>query len=311
MALEIDFKIETTNCCNEVIFTDTTCRYDSSRPAFCCDGYGSDGNIDQTSISYTRFNWALPNNSAYTNIDLGWKPNVGAMTKFTIDSGTNGVIVVCIGGVQIGKEIFVDTIAKLRDALVLAINLNTATTGWYAVATNFLTNEITIYNVSRSTEFNGLGLTLYVNGDLVVTIPVVPTDYNTTSGGDDLSDSLSITMLDLIGPECASDTVAPPFPDGVHRVDYFLYDSVGEEITRKTKYVLLDCNVVSMLKALARLVISNDCKCNVNSLSRKLILFRARYDAALSMFEECDFKCANKEIQQLLEDLKNVCLDCD
>jgi hypothetical protein len=306
MAIDLDFKIETTECCDEVIFTDTTCSFDASKPALCCDGYGANGNPDKTDISYTRFNWATPDNVAYTNVDLGFVPNVGARVLFTIDSGTTGVLVVCIGGKQIGKAVFVDTLVLLTQSLVDNINSLTDETGWYAKITNEVTNEITIINTCRGIEYNGLLLNVFINGDIFVTIPT-----ELTAGGDDKEDSISITMLNFLKPECASFNTLPPFQDGVHRIDYFIYDFNNEEVARKTKYVLIDCQVLSMLRALTRLLLSNDCNCNKTGLSKKTLLFKARYEAIKISFCEGDYKCANREVKELLEDMQNVCLDCD
>ena len=306
MALDLNFKIETTECCNELIFTDTTCSYDALKPALCCDGYGVNGNPNKEDISYTRFNWATPDNVPYTNLDLSFVPNVGARVSFTINSGTTGVLVICLGGKQIGKALFVSTLELLTQSLVDNINSLTNQTGWYAKITNETTNEITIIHTCRGTEFNSLLLSIYVNGDISVTIP-----NDLTSGGDDGNDSISITMLDLIEPQCASDTIAPPFQDGVHRVDYFVYDTNNEEVARKTKFVLIDCQIVSMLRALTRLLLSNDCKCNKSGLSKKTLMFKARWEAIKISFCEGDYKCVNREVKELLEDLQNVCLDCD
>jgi hypothetical protein len=305
MTLNLNFNIKSAECCNELLFTDTTCVFNPHKPALCCDGYGSEGNIEKYEIGSTRFNWALPDGQYFTNIDVAWVPGVPARASFTINSATAGVIIVCVGGNQIGKEIFVDTVAKLRDALVVDINSKTEQTGWYAKVTNFLTHQITLYNVSNGLEYNDLSLQLFTTDDLVAT--VIDAE---TFGGNDGTNGRVFTMFDLIAANCATEG-STDFPDGIHRVDYIVFDSEGDEVSRVTKAVFIDCKVLSMLRALAKLVISNDCKCNANGLSKKLIYYRARYDAAKVMFNEGDYDCANEEIQQLLEDLKNVCLDCD
>jgi hypothetical protein len=305
MGLELNFNIKSAECCNELLFTDTTCVYDSNKPANCCDGYGVEDNITKYQIGGTRFNWQLPDGQVFTNINVGWVPGLGARASFTIDSATAGVIVVCVGGKQLGKEVYVDDLSMLAQALVDDINSNTDSTGWYAMITDDATNQITLYSVSTGVENNDLGVDLYVTDDLTVTLIDA-----LTLGANDGSDSYTFTMFDLISANCDSE-VSTDFPDGIHRVDYIVYNLENVEVSRVVKHVFVDCKLLSMLRALAKLVISNDCKCNSAGLSKKLILFRARYDAAKIMFSEGDYKCANEEIQQLLEDLENVCLDCD
>ena len=63
MALELDFELSISECCDELQFCDTTCIVDPNEPALCCNGYGALGNPNVSDIGSTKFDWILPDGS--------------------------------------------------------------------------------------------------------------------------------------------------------------------------------------------------------------------------------------------------------
>jgi hypothetical protein len=301
MSLDVNFKIETNQDCGKLKFTDTTCEYNPLKPAHCCDGYGVDDNINKWEIGSTAFNWITPTGTVFTKRDLGFTPGVSAKASFEVTGGTDGVLIVCVGGKEVGKAIFVTDIDTTVEALVVDINSKSEQTGWKAI---FVGSVITVINTSTDIEFNGLSLEVYVTDTMTVTI-----NEALTAGGDDEDDSHYITMRALYGGlPCPTDQIK--FESGIHTVVYIIYNGAGEEVARKTLKVFVDCEIINGLRKLTELLMANDCSCGNGTLAKRIMLLRARYDAICAMFSKKEYDCINEEVLDLLEDIKSACTDC-
>jgi hypothetical protein len=301
MSLNVNFKIETNQDCGKLKFTDTTCEYDPIHPAVCRDGYGVDTNINKWEVDTTKFNWITPSGTTFTKVDLGFVPGVAAKASFDITGGTDGVVIICVGGKEVGKAIFVTTIAAMVESLVVDINTRNPETGWKAI---FAGTVITLVSTSTGTEFNGLSVQAYVTDSMTVTV----TDI-VTVGGDDGNDYFYITMLALYGGVSSSTNLAK-FEPGIHTAVYIVYNSIGEEVSRKSLKVFIDCEIINGIRRLTELLMSGNCSCGNGTLAKKLLLLKSRYDALCSMFSKGEYDCINEEVEDLLEDVKSACLDC-
>lgn len=303
MALELDFKIDKNTTCSKLKLTDITCEYNTGELCECETGYGFLSNIRKNEIGSTCFNWILPNYQSLMNVDLGWVPGLPAYATFSIDAGIEGVIVVCIGGKEVGKAIYSDGLDKLAEAVALNINVNSEYTGWKAYVTNDTT--VTVYNTCTSTQYNGLSLEVLVTDSIGVTV-----NEALTLGANGEDDSIYISYLDLY-PGFCEPNVVPKFEDGVHQITYIVKDSQGEEVARESKNILVDCEMVNCLRNLTKLYMSKNCKCSVDNLSKKVVSLRARLDEIRVMFSEGEVKCVNDSVKEFLEDCHNACLDCE
>jgi len=301
MSLKVNFKIENNQDCGKLKFTDITCSYNPLLPATCCDGYGVDENINKWEVGSTRFNWITPSGNTFTAVDLGFVPGISAKASFDVTGGTDGVVVVCVGGKEVGKAIFVTDIATLVEALVVDINSKNELTGWKAIFTGTV---ITVVNNSTGTEYNGLSLEVYVTDSMTVSVI-----DSTTSGGNDEDDSHYITMQNLYGSTtCPADE--NKFEAGIHTVVYVVYNSAEEEVSRQTLKVFIDCEVLNGLRSLTEYLMAQNCSCGNGVLGQRILLLRARYDAIKAMFCKGDYDCINEEMIELLDDINGACLDC-
>lgn len=301
MALDLDFKIDKNQDCGKLKFTDITCEYNALKPAQCCDGYGVDGNIEKYDVAYTRFNWVTPTGLPFTKVDLGFVPGKPARASFDVTGGTSGVIIVCLGGKEIGKAIYVTDLDDMIEAIVVDINSKSEQTGWRA---NFLGSTITVLHTTNDITYNDLGLEVFVTDTMTVTV-----NEALTAGADDGTDSVYITMQSLYGSAPCPNNLYY-FESGIHSVSYIVYDSLDNEVARKTLKVFIDCEIISGLRKLTELLMACSCSCGNEVLAKRILLLRSRYDAICAMFSKGEYECINQEVMDLLEDIKSACLDC-
>lgn len=300
MSLDLSFKIEKNNDCGKLKFTDTTCSYDPSNQASCCSGYGVDGNSQKWEVISTDFNWAMPSGVAFTRVDLGFVPGHSAKASFDVTGGTDGVIVVCVGGKEVGKGIFVTDIATMVESIVNDINSKSNQTGWRALYSGV---TITVYSIDYGTEYNALALEVYVTDSMTVTV-----NEATTAGANDSDDEHYISVQNLYGNATVPENMWY-FENGIHIVTYITYDNAGDEIARKKLHVLIDCEIINGLNQLVEMLM-HSCSCGTAELAERISLLKARYEAIKTMFNNGEFSCVNKEVENLIEDIRNACLDC-
>ncbi|MEE9573453.1 MAG: hypothetical protein V3W20_10425 [Candidatus Neomarinimicrobiota bacterium] len=303
MSLNTDFEVCLNDCCDTVQFCDTTCEFLALHPELCADGYGVNGNPTKRDISYTRFNWVLPDGSNFTGIDKEWKPGTRSFGSFTMTAGTTGYIIVGVTDKAIGQAIFLDSIENTLEVLIQNINASSESTGWQAYLNPDVANNVVIESINSGVEYNGLAVNISLSGDLAITLITDPTE-----GGTDDTDCTNFTLEDIYGlDDC------PPFdtfPDGVHNITYIVYDSDDVELDRISKNVLFDCNTRNCIKELVLASKEGLCKCDQSTINERLIMLRASLEEANIEMENCNFDCANDTIQAAAKRCSNLCNDC-
>ncbi|MHA2401856.1 MAG: hypothetical protein ACXADH_02610 [Candidatus Kariarchaeaceae archaeon] len=306
MALELDFEICVAECCDQIEFCDTTCELNPLKPALCCDGYGALGNITKRDIAYTRFNWKFPDGTTFTDVDAQWQPAVTACANILYTAGTTGSTVVIIGNVFIGAATFTTTLEAMVIALVNDINSLSAQHGFTATYVEGVvpgTYDVTVCKTETGVQYNSLLVVVSGTGDIAATFDTV------TSGGTNGSNCRVWLLTDLYGVDCPGPTY-PNWPDGVYEITYILYDDQDNEIARKSKKFLVDCNAKRCVCELIKLVASGKCQCSTEEFDARLVKLRSKLDAAYIQFDECLHDCAQETVLEVGKQCENFCLDC-
>jgi hypothetical protein len=306
MALELDFEICPTECCDQIQFCDITCEYNPLKPADCCDGYGVNGNFEKRNIAYTRFNWKMPDMTTFTNVDVQWQPAVPACMSITFTGGTTGSAVVIIDNEFIGAATFLTTLEEMVSALVNDINSLSEQHGWMATyVAGAVAGEwdVTICKTEPGVQHNALLTTVSATGDITADFDLQ------TSGGTNGDNCYTFILTDLYGTDCPGEFY-PNWPDGVYDITYIIFDDQDNEIARKSKKFLVDCNARNCICELIKLAASGKCKCSTEEFDKRLVKLRSKLDAAHIQFDECLHECAQETVQSVGKECENFCLDC-
>ncbi len=305
MNLVLDFTACMTNDCGSVEFCDTTCVYDPILPANCTNGYGYLDNPSKRDISYTRFSWLCPDGNVMGDLDLSWKPGTKSTVEFTVESGTNGIIIVDIDGLILGSTTFVTDVDTTVALLVASINSNMANTGWHAEIKYGTTDVVVITQNSYGVEYNNQVTTVTLSGDIAVTL-----DQPLTLGGTDETNCFCITPEDISTAAGSTDTVCNSYPDGVHTITYILFDDADQEIARKTKKFLFLCNLINGIKELMKSMADGTCACSHEEVDERIMKLRMMIEQAQAEFDECLFDCANSTVQKAIKLFERICTGC-
>src|SRR3990172_1498668 len=303
MALDQNFTLDSSSCCDQMQFCDTTCVFDPVNPGDCCDGYGTDGNIEKNAVVETRFKWIFPDGTSYTAVDVGCVAAQYATVQFDLIGGTAGDgIVVMIDGVTLGTAIYTTSIVQVRQDLLNAINLLSPTTHWRAYR-----GDDTIFLVSTvsGTEYNNLTLSVFTTPAATFTVTI--TDDQTT-GANDSTDCYTFILPDLFGSTCPGPDY-PNWPVGVYTLTYISLDLNGVELTRKTQKFFNDCAVRNCICNATRQLLGG-CECRDGDGWAKVSALRTELDALIQAFNEGSYTCANEGVQDLQTRCKHLCLDC-
>lgn len=303
MALELDFELSISDCCDELQFCDTTCIIDQNAPALCCDGYGALGNPMISGIGKTTFNWTLPSGASYTNIDPGFLQGLPACYTLILTGGTTGNIAVAIGSLLVGFAAYNTTITQTAQDLVNSINSLTAGTGWLAYLGS-TTETIVICKDVNGTPYNNLSVDVSLTGDL--TTNWLAGDL--TADGRNGTNCYNVQLGDLFLDPCSLENY-PHWMDGVYEVTYIVYDLLNNEINRKTKKFFIDCNAKNCLKTLIKTLLQDCLDCE--ETDPRVVMLRSKLDAARNQFDECMYSCAQETIDSVNKQCKNFCLDCN
>jgi hypothetical protein len=307
MNLELDFSLCLTDDCCKAVFCDTTCEFDPTNPANCVNGYGYLDNPNISDIDYARFNWIFPDGTNFMNIDLGWKPGTKASNEFQVTGGTNGILIVDIENVVLGSAVFVVDIATTVGLLVTNINANTAITGWRANIKYGTTDFIVLTNVNYGTQFNGLQMNLTVSGDITV---AAASGFLMANGTTDTNchcitvQELHEATTPLPGSDCMQ------FPDGVHTVTYVIYDTLGQEIARKTQKFLFVCNLINGIEELILSMENGNCPCSHEDVNDRIFRLRVMIEQAQEEFDQCLFDCATDTVLRACKLYDKICTGC-
>tara|TARA_R110000868_G_scaffold30239_1_gene112104 strand:+ start:1684 stop:2601 length:918 start_codon:yes stop_codon:yes gene_type:complete len=305
MNLVLDFTACIADDCNSIQFCDTTCVYDPILPANCVNGYGYLDNPTKRDINYTRFNWLYPDGTVASDLDLSWKPGTKSFVEFQLTGGTNGIIIVDIEGLVLGSAVFITDIATSMDLLVLSINANSSITGWSAQIKEGTTDTITITQVNYGVEYNGLTTNVTLSGDLTVLLT-----QPLTAGGTDETNCLCITRENIYTASGSTAVVYNSFPDGVHTISYILYDSLSQEIARKTKKFLYTCHLINGIKELLISMADGSCACSHDEVDERIMKLRMMLEQAQVEFDECLFDCAQDTINKACKLFDRICTGC-
>lgn len=305
MNLVLDFTACMTDDCKSIQFCDTTCVYDPILPANCVNGYGYLDNISKRDINFTRFGWICPDGNVMTDLDLNWKPGTKSFVEFTVESGTNGIIIVDIDGIVLGDAVFVTDVDTTVALLVASINGNAATTGWHAEIKYGTTDVIVITQNSYGVEYNNKLTTITLSGDIAVTL-----DQPLTLGGTDETNCFCITGEDITNASGATDTVCNSFPDGVHTITYIVYDSSSQEVARKSQKFLYTCNLINGIKELLTSMANGTCACSHDEVDERIMKLRMMLEQAQVEFDECLFDCAQDTINKANKLFDRICTGC-
>lgn len=303
MALELQPSINISSCCDQVQFCDLTCVFDPVNPGDCCDGYGTEGNIEKNEVIETRFNWIFPDGISYTGVDVGFVPAHYATVQFDITGGTAGDgIVVMINGVTLGTAIYTLSTPQVREDIVNSINLLSPTTHWRAYTTG---DTVFLVSTVSGTEYNNLTLSVFDTPSSTFTITITS---DQTTGANDSTDCYTFILPDLAGGTCPGPDY-PNWPVGVYTLTYIILDNNGSEIKRKTIKFLNDCSVRNCICNATRQLLDG-CTCKDGDGWEKVAILRAELDAANQAFNEGSYTCANESVQDLQARCKHLCLDC-
>lgn len=303
MVLDPQISLNISSCCDQLQFCDITCVFDPTEPGDCCDGYGTEGNIQKNEVDSTAFNFIFPDGTSYTNVDVSFVPAHYATVTFDLTGGTAGDgIVVMIAGITLGTALYTLSSAQTREDLVISINNNSPETGWRAYYTD---ETITIVSTASGTEHNNLTLSVFDTPASTFTI-TIPSDQ--TSGANDSTDCFSFILPDLAGGSCPGPNY-PTWPVGVYTFTYIIFDDEGSEITRKTVKFLNDCAVRNCICNATRQLLDG-CECTDGDGWQKVAILRAELDAANQAFNEGSYSCANEAVQDLQTRCKHLCLYC-
>jgi hypothetical protein len=298
MPLDIEFDICLGEDCIQAQICDTTCSFDPQLPANCCDGYGSPGNPVKNDVITTKLHWEYPDGTCILGTDIGFVPGTQPCQSFEFTAGTTGGVMVVIGTEVLSIiGTFPGTLNDLAAAVATDINNKP---GWNA---SYVGAVVTVCKDEVGTVYNGLPVQIFPDSgsDIAFTLtgPLL-------EGGIG-SDCMTFTSNDLANDDCLE---APPFMDGVHTVTYIVCDGSGNELARKTRKFLFDCQTKNCIKELVKLSVDEKCTCDTDKLSEKIAQLRARFEAAHIQMDECLFDCANETIQATCKACLNACLDC-
>ena len=309
MALELDFDICISECCDKLQFCDNTCVFDPNAPVNCQDGYGSIGNPTLSQIGSTLFNWILPDGTTFNSVNPLFLQGLSASYSLQITGGTGGNVGVAINSTYIGTTFYITDLATTANNLVTSINSLGQGTGWYAYidTTDVTLTTVIIYNVNVGTAYNNMSI--LVDTDVTMTTSWVVTDL--TANGRDGSNCYDVELTDLYSATqnpCQL-TNYPNFSDGVYTITYIVFNTDGLEINRKTKKFFIDCNAKKCLKTLIKTLLDDSCGCS--DPDPRIVMLRSKLDAARNQFDECLYKCAQETIESVNKQCINFCLDCD
>ena len=307
MNLVLDFTACIADNCSSIQFCDTTCVYDPILPANCVNGYGYLDNPTKRDVDYTRFNWVYPDGTVESDLDLSWKPGTKSFAEFKLTGGTEGIIIVDIEGLVLGSTVFITDIATSMALLAISINATSSTTGWSAQIKEGTTGTIIITQVNYGVEYNGLTTNVTLSGDLTVQISGVD---DLTIGGTDETSCFCITREDIYIASASNTVVDNSFPDGVHSISYILYDSLSQEIARKTKKFLYTCYLVNGIKELLISMTNETCACSHDKVNESIVELRMMLEQAQVEFDECLFDCAQNTINKACKLLDRICTGC-
>ena len=305
MNLVLDFTACIADDCNSIEFCDTTCVFDPILPANCVNGYGYLDNISKRDINYTRLNWVFPDGAAYIDLDLSWKPGTKSFVEFTLESGTNGIIIVDIDGLILGDAVFITDVDTTVGLLVASINGNTVVTGWHAEIKYGTTDVIVITQNSYGVEYNNGLTTITLSGDIAVTL-----DQPLTLGGTDEENCFCITPADITAASSPTLAVVNSFPDGVHTITYIIYDVSSQEIARKSQKFLFTCNLINGIKELLTSMADGSCACSHDEVDERIMKLRMMLEQAQVEFDECLFDCAQDTINKACKLFDRICTGC-
>lgn len=303
MALELDFELSISECCDELQFCDTTCIIDQNAPALCCDGYGALGNPTLSDIYSTSFNWVLPSGAIYNNVNPMFLQGLPACYTLILTGGNTGNIAIAINSLLVGVAAYNTSLSQTAQDLVNNINSFTAGTGWYAHIGSTPETIVICKNINGQ-AYNLMPVDVSLAGTLT-------TDWvvgDITSGGREGTNCYDVKLDDVVPDPCTVESF-PSWLDGVYALTYIVYDVNGGEIMRKTKRFFIDCNARNCIKTLIKALI-DDCK-DCEEADPRIVMLRSKLDAARNQFDECLFECAQETIDSVNKQCKSFCLDCN
>jgi hypothetical protein len=305
MSFNLSFNISESTDCKTAVLCDTTNQIEHYNKYTCSDGYGAEGNISLDDISYTRFNWKLPDGSEFLDINMYWEPGTYSRFRFQVTGGTNGVFVVSVNSVVVGQQYFVTDIATTIELLIQNINTLATRTGWQAYLQAGSTDIIVVESINLGEENNDLPFDVTVSGDIAVNL--IGGDPVNTFGSNGNQHTLSFTMDDIMS--IIPSTKHNDFPDGVYEVTYILYNDADEEIGRSTINVLFTCLLKCIIRKLILLPAEDKCACS-DKFDKRLVELRLMLEKAEIQMDDCLFDCTNETILLAHKMAKGICLDC-
>jgi len=301
MILNSDFEICQVDC-EAFEFIDTTCFHRYSNPYLCTDGYNVPNGVDVNDLGIPLFNWVLPDGSNFQDIDLGYQVGTKARVNFSLDSGTTGITEVEVGGKIIALAIWNIDINTTVSDLINLINANSESSRWQAFQLpSASADEFTIESLDYGVINNNLQITFNtVVGDMVFGFT-----SDLTAGANGFTDRYCFGMAEISGVDCLEYEI----PTGIHKVTYRIIDDSGVEISRKTKYVLVDYSIRNAIKEWILLTTQENCSCS-DKIDERVAELRMMHEKIKVQFDCKMFDCAQKTIQKTVKYMNNICLDC-
>jgi len=306
MSFKLDFNICQSDC-DTITFTETTGEYILGVEECCKTGYGYSTNPIKSNVTATRLTFTYPNGTTvYEDVDCGYLPPVYACDSFVITDtpDPNGSIALVASGASIGTAIKITSTEQMVIDLVNAVNASSDIHNYSATwSVDGLDYTVTICDTCGGLNSNGKTV------DICAWNLVVDKTELTLSG----ANGNEAWCFDLTTGKIDGTLVDNCFEDGVYIVTFEIDVTVDQQTTQYsvTKRFLFDCLSNRCLRELILLAAKPNCPCNSKDIHDKIQLHRTNIESANILFDNCEYDCANKLIQETQKFCSNVCLDCE
>jgi hypothetical protein len=300
MSANIDFEVCPIDC-STFKFVDTTCVNKPYNPYFCLDGYNIPGGLNVYDVDSTLFNFIMPDGTDYTDVDINYNVGRKARIEFQLLTYASGFVYIELGSVSLGTPILTVDVATSVQTIISTINGGVSVHGWNAYLKAGTTDTIIVEAQEYGLTWNNQQM------DFSISNPGITFDFpngDLTLGANGFSDEYCFGMAEITSVDCYDGKL----PCGVYKMTYRLMDDGGNEIQRKTKYVLNDYCIRSAIKEWILLMQKK--ACCTSEMDERVLELRLMHEKATVQFNNAMYDCAQETIDKAIKYMNNICLDC-